>query len=93
MSLSSQKYEFGIQGSKRHRIPDPDPQYWLAGRGTSVVHLDPVDPKLNGLLDPDPGIGKGIIASTGAKTLDFVTVGPTGGSVGKPDDPHNQGRT
>lgn len=31
-------------------------------------------------------IGKGIIASTGAKTLDFITVGRTGGSVGKPDD-------
>ncbi len=41
MSLSSQKYGFGIrdpektysgsriQGSKRHRIPDPDPQHWL----------------------------------------------------------------
>ncbi len=42
LSLSSQKYGFGIrdpentysgsriQGSKRHRIPDPDPQHWLA---------------------------------------------------------------
>ncbi len=47
------------------------------------------DPLLNDLLDPDPGIGKGIIASTGAKTYDFVTVGHTGGSVGKPDDPYN----
>jgi hypothetical protein len=40
LSLSSQKYGFGIrdpgkthsgsrvQGSKRHRIPDPDPQHW-----------------------------------------------------------------
>ncbi len=27
-----------IQGSKRHRIPDPDPQHWY----------------LLGLLDPDP---------------------------------------
>jgi hypothetical protein len=25
LSISSQKYEFGIQGSKRHPIPDPDP--------------------------------------------------------------------
>jgi hypothetical protein len=53
------------------------------------VHLDPVDPLLNGLLDPDPGTGKGIIASTGATPFDFVTVGHTGGSVGKPDYPHN----
>ncbi len=41
VSLSSQKYGFGIrdpeitysgsriQGSKRHRIPDPDPQHWF----------------------------------------------------------------
>jgi hypothetical protein len=25
LSISSQKYEFGIQGSKMHPIPDPDP--------------------------------------------------------------------
>jgi hypothetical protein len=43
LSLSSQKYGFEIQiqdlekthsgsriqGSKRHRIPDPDPQHWI----------------------------------------------------------------
>ncbi len=28
LSLNSQKYGFGIQGPKRHRIPDPDPQSW-----------------------------------------------------------------
>jgi hypothetical protein len=27
LSPSYQKYGFGIQGSKRHRIPDPDPQH------------------------------------------------------------------
>jgi hypothetical protein len=26
-----------IQGSKRHRIPDPDPQHCLAGTGTVVL--------------------------------------------------------
>ncbi len=31
-SLCSQIYGFGIQGSKRHRIPDPDPQHWLLVR-------------------------------------------------------------
>ncbi len=43
LSLSSQKYEFGIRdprsginlfripGSKRQRIPDPDPQHWDPG--------------------------------------------------------------
>jgi hypothetical protein len=29
LSLSSQKYGFGIQGSKKHRIPDPEPQHWI----------------------------------------------------------------
>jgi hypothetical protein len=31
LSQSSKNYGFGIrvQGSKRHRIPDPDPQHWL----------------------------------------------------------------
>jgi hypothetical protein len=41
LSLSSQKYRCGIRdpektypgsripGSKRHRIPDPDPQHWF----------------------------------------------------------------
>jgi hypothetical protein len=46
MSLSSQKKGFGIrirdpgktysgswiQGSNRHRIPDPDPQHWVSGQ-------------------------------------------------------------
>ncbi len=27
IELFTQKYEFGIQGSKRYRIPDPDPQH------------------------------------------------------------------
>jgi hypothetical protein len=27
ISICSQIYGFGIQGSKRHRIPDPDPQH------------------------------------------------------------------
>jgi hypothetical protein len=53
LSLSSQKYEFGIrdpektysgyriQGSKRHRIPDPDPQTLLLTFGNlkCVEHL------------------------------------------------------
>ena len=29
LSLSSQKYGFGIRDPKRHRIPDPDPQHCL----------------------------------------------------------------
>jgi hypothetical protein len=48
LSLSSQKYGFGIrdpektysgsriQGSKRHRIQDPDPQHWIEGSGSDL---------------------------------------------------------
>jgi hypothetical protein len=51
MSLSSQKYGFGIQdpektysgsriqGSKRHRIPDPDPQHCFERRDTIDIYL------------------------------------------------------
>ncbi len=37
LSLSSQKYEFGIQGSKRHRIPDLDPQHYLWRKRATYV--------------------------------------------------------
>jgi hypothetical protein len=48
LSISSLKYGFGIrdpgktysgsriQGSKRHRIPDPDPQHWLEYRNPAI---------------------------------------------------------
>jgi len=32
IELFTQKYEFGIPGSKRYRIPDPDPQHWFFSR-------------------------------------------------------------
>jgi hypothetical protein len=28
-----------IQGSKRHRIPDPDPQHWLPVLDTYIYHV------------------------------------------------------
>jgi hypothetical protein len=28
-----------IQGSKRHRIPDPDPQHWSRGSPSSIIAI------------------------------------------------------
>jgi hypothetical protein len=64
LSLSSQIYGFGIrdpekpysgsriQGSKRHRIPDPDPQHWIEGSGSDVGSI----PLTNGSVSERPEI-------------------------------------
>jgi hypothetical protein len=52
MELSSQKYGFGIQGSKRHRIPDTDPQHCLHVRHLVCV----VEEHLTHLVDRDCGV-------------------------------------
>ncbi len=66
LSLSSQKYGFGIrdpektysgsriQGSKRHRIPDPDPQHWKkVKRPETQIFLSDPDPRIRLICTTD----------------------------------------
>jgi hypothetical protein len=52
-----------IQGSKRHRIPDPDPQHFPTEKPLMLQHLFDADPEPTFHLDaqPDPDSGKSTV--------------------------------
>ncbi len=79
--ISSQKYGFWlcdlektfigswIQGSKRHRIPDSDPQHWKSDADWHVmlttVKISVADPGSGVFLTPGSGMGKKSRSGTG----------------------------